>query len=459
MAGLIGLSMDTCIYRKKEFFDDFFFSFFYLQHLGEEHCGVSVIKNGKIESETNEGLIKPNKVAIFRHQNHIEKLEGIACCDIHPQPFQASHSKFGPFSIAFTGKISNQDDLADYLLKKGFFFASRKESQDLEIISFFLLGADNIIQGIKSLTEVVQGSFSLLILTFEGIYAFCSDGHWPLAIGEKTGATIISSESLGLENLGFKLTRDCKPGEIIFLRNGSWHMREDKSYNPKICSFLWVYMSSPASKVNGISVDNVRKRLGAILAKRDIERGFSPDIVIPVPDSGRFHAIGYHQEFIRQANENPGSIKIPFYDELLMRFPYSGRSFLLSTQEKRDLEAHLKILRSSGSYEGTRVVVCDDSIVRGTQFRKNLIPKLRSLGIDEIHLRISNPELFTPCLWGKTTQQGEMLAPKMTLTERKTFLRADSLVYCSVEDLVKAIGLPENQLCLDCNVAERVCCV
>jgi len=308
-----------------------------------------------------------------------------------------------------------------------------------------------------------------LILTPGGTYVFCSDCRWPLVIGEKAGATVISSESSGFENLGFRLIRDCQPGEIIFLRNGKWQIEEEgKPELGKICSFLWVYTSSPASSINGIPIDGIRKKLGAILARKDLKTGFFPDIVIPVPDSGRFHAIGYHQEFVRRAQEHVDRKLeaewacpeiVPFYDELLMRYPYSGRSFLLSNQEKRELEAHLKILKSSGDYRGKRVVICDDSIVRGTQLRKNLIPKLRSLGISEIHLRISNPELFTSCPWGKTTQQGEMLAPKMSLAERCKLLGADSLKYCSIDDLIEAIGLPEDQLCLDCNVVKSVCCV
>lgn len=463
MAGLLGLSMDRDIFRKEEFLDDFFWNFFYLQHLGEENCGFAVIKGDSIDAETREGLIKPNKGALFRRRDQIEKMEGIACCDIHPQPFRVRQSKIGPFAVAFTGRIVNQEDLVNDLLGKGYSFVSSDESQDLEIIAFCLAREGDIAQGVKNLVKLVQGSYSVLVLTTEGIYAFCSpDGHWPLVIGQKEGAAVISSETLGFRNLGFHPAWDCQPSQIIFLRNGKWKPQGilADSYPKKICSFLWVYTSSPASVVYGVSVDEVRKKLGAALARRDIENGFFPNIVIPVPDSGRFHAIGYHQEFVRRAQRHLGKgiisefyvdETVPFYDELLMRFPFSGRSFLLSTQEKRDLEAHLKILRSSGTYKGARVVVCDDSIVRGTQFRKNLVPKLRSLGIKEIHLRISNPELFTPCPWGKTTQQGEMLASKMSLEERRDFLGVESLEYCSVDDLAAAIGLPEESLCLDCN--------
>jgi len=460
MAGLLGLSMDVNVYRKPEFSGDFFQGAFYLQHLGEEYCGFGIIKNGDIQAESHEGLLKPNKAAFSRHQDQISKLEGIACCDICPQPHWIKQSRFGPLAIAFNGRISNQAELTSALLEQGYSFVSPPESQDLEIISFYLTKRDSIIpgidQGIKGLAKIIKGSYTLLILTVKGIYAFCSpDGHWPLMIGEKEGAAIVSSESAGFKNLGYKLAGNCRPGEIIFLRNGQWKSEADAEdcCRGKICSFLWVYTSSPASVFNDVPVDQVRKKLGAILARRDIRNVFFPDIVMPVPDSGRFHAIGYHQEFVRWANAISGTnahLRIPLYDELLMRFPYSGRSFL-SPPEKRESEAHFKILQSGGSYEGTKVVICDDSIVRGTQLRKNLIPKLKSLGIKEIHLRISNPELFSPCPWGKTTQQGEMIASQLSLEGRCNLLGVDSLEYCDIEDLVRAIGLPPRKLlCLDC---------
>jgi len=224
------------------------------------------------------------------------------------------------------------------------------------------------------------------------------------------------------------------------------------STKTQICSFVWVYTNFPNSVFKNVAVSAVRKRLGAALAKRDIKRGFIPDIVAPVPDSGRFCAIGYHQEFCRQINEKKID-RIPVYDEVLLKYPYAGRSYPRSSQTKRDLEAHIKQLRSGESYSGKKVVVCDDSIRRGTQTERNLVPKLRSLGISEIHVRISNPDSFSYCKWGKTIQKGELLAARIpSIKKRSAFLGIDSLEYTTVHELAEAIGLPLETLCIDCDL-------
>ena len=145
--------------------------------------------------------------------------------------------------------------------------------------------------------------------------------------------------------------------------------------------------------------------------------------------------------------------KVPLYEEALLKYPYAGRSYTPQREEARKLEAHIKLLRSGEDYQGKRVVVCDDSIVRGTQTQTNLVPKLRALGIGEIHFRISNPELLSHCPWGKTTQKGETLAyRKPSKADRIEFLGVDSLEYNTIDDLVKAIGLPREQLCMDCDL-------
>lgn len=301
---------------------------------------------------------------------------------------------------------------------------------------------------------MVRGAFTLLILAKEGIYAVRDpSARWPLVIGEKEGAVVIASESGGFSNLSFRLVRDLKPGEIIFLKDGKL---ETKDLLPlrrvQICSFLWVYSTFPNAVIEGIPASLVRKRLGIALARRDIKKGFIPDIVTPVPDSGRFHAIGYHQEFCRQMNEEKIN-KIPLYDEVLFKFPYAGRSYTPPTQKARDLEAQIKILPSGERYDGKKVVICDDSIVRGTQTQTNLVPKLRSLGIKEIHFRISNPELLSHCLWGKTTKKGETLASRFPSKEdRINFLGIESLEYNTIGDLIEAIGLSREKLCIDCDL-------
>ncbi len=244
---------------------------------------------------------------------------------------------------------------------------------------------------------------------------------------------------------------DLEPGEIVLLKNGRW---ETKGYMPKsdlqVCSFYWAYTGFPNDAFEGLPDSVVRKRLGASLAARDIEAGFIPEVVIPVPDSGRFHAVGYHQEFCRQMMA--GKIgRVPLYDELLMKYPYAGRSFIPETKEQRDREARIKLLASGEDCTGKVVAVCDDSIVRGTQTQTDLVPKLRQTGVKEIHFRVSYPELRSHCRWGKTTRKGEVLAGRIPAkADRITYLGVEGLEYNTVEDLVRAIGRPLEELCVDC---------
>jgi len=312
------------------------------------------------------------------------------------------------------------------------------------------------------MAERIKGAFALLVLTKEGIYAArCPTGHWPLVIGEKKGAIAVSSEPCGFKNFGFKLVRDLKPGEIVLFKGGKIETKAIISGEKvQFCSFVWVYTAYPNGVFWGIPASLVRKRLGAALARQDIERGFIPDIVAPVPDSGRFHAIGYHQEFCRQIME--GKIrKVPLYDEVLLKWPYAGRSFTPQEEEKRKLEAHIKLLVNGEDYTGKVLVINDDSIVRGTQTSENLVPKAESLGVKEIHFRISNPELHSYCPYGKTTKRGELFAAEiLSKEERIKFLNSKaenknivrSLEYNTVDDLVLAIGLPREKLCVDCDL-------
>jgi amidophosphoribosyltransferase len=216
------------------------------------------------------------------------------------------------------------------------------------------------------------------------------------------------------------------------------------------CSFYWIYTGFASDAFEGVPDSLVRKRMGAALARRDVASGFTPDVVIPVPDSGRFHAIGYHQEFCRQMME--GKVKrVPLYDELLLKYPYAGRSFIPSDQKQRDREARVKLLASGEDCRGKVIAVCDDSIVRGTQTQMELVPKLRMAGVKEIHFRISYPELRSHCPWGKTTRKGELLACRIpAIEDRMRFLGVEGLMYNTIADVADAIGRPLETLCVDC---------
>ncbi len=458
MAGLFALSIDLTAYQGK-FLDDLFWETFYRQHLGEQYGGLSTWDGKKIKIQTHRGLFRN---AFQNNLTDLKGTEGIGYCGHTREPLFV-YSKIGEMSVCFSGNIINRQELVDEF--KNFGHTFERGGDDIEIIVKLIAQGVDIIYGIKRMAEKIKGAFALLILTKEGIYAVrCPTGHWPLVIGEKKGAVVVSSESGGFKNFGFKLVRDIKPGEIVLLKKGKLETKGTISGEKvQICSFIWVYTAFPNGVFEGVPASLVRKRLGAALARRDIERGFIPDIVTPVPDSGRFHAVGYHQEFCRQMME--GKIrKIPLYDEVLLKWPYTGRSFTPQEEKERKLEARIKLLVSGEDYTGKVLVINDDSIVRGTQTSENLVPKAESLGVKEIHFRISNPELHSYCPYGKTTKRGELFAAKIPSKEERTeFLGSKagnkqivkSLEYNTVEDLVEAIGLPREQLCVDCDMLEK----
>ena len=480
MAGIFALSINPETY-KGDFKEDLFWGTNYERHLSEEKSGLAGLKKGWITHESRPGLFAPN----FKNKmDRFEGTEGIGYCGQDDEPFLGD-SELGPLCACFTGNIINRAELLAEIKRSGD-LVQRGDSIEV-ILNLVVRGARDgkgIIEGIKEMTKKIEGSYSLLILTREGIFAVCCPNYrWPLMIAEKEGAVAIGAESGGFDNLGFELVRDIEPGEILLIKNGSFKQVDTMpAKNPKICSFRWVYTDFVNSIIKGIPASWVRKRLGAALARRDIEKGFIPHIIIPVPDSGRFHAIGYLHEFCRQMML--GKInRIPFYDEYLHKYGFS-RSFLRPTQEERQKTAHYKIVISGETInhflkmlkdaelgeiveeikrtERIIVVICEDSVVRGVQIESNLAPKIRKVSEIktedgtlikvEIHVRASNPELLSHCPWGTTTKKGETLAQQCPkIEDRIRRMRIDGLAYNTIDDLIWSIGLPREQLCVDCD--------
>jgi amidophosphoribosyltransferase len=448
MPGLFAISVDPATSRAG-FLEDLFWGTFYHQHLGEAYAGLSTSSAGEFHIRTHRGRFRATFAGDLEG---LEGTEGIGCCGSVREPY-FTESRLGKLSACFSGSVTNLPELLGRFKNFGHVFT---RGDEIEIITKLLAQGANVVEGIQKLAKEIEGAFSLLILTEEGIYAArCQTGHWPLVIGEKEGATIVASETGGFANLGYRRVRDLEPGEVVLLRHGRCESRcTIPSGRVQVCSFYWVYTGFPDNVFEDVPDSLVRKRLGAALAARDIERGFIPDVVIPVPDSGRFHAIGYHQEFCRQMMAGREG-RIPVYDELLLKYPYAGRSFIPQDQKQRDKEARIKLLPSGEDCAGKIVVVCDDSIVRGTQAQTDLVPKLRQAGVKEIHFRISNPELRSHCRWGKTTQKGEVLADRIpAIADRAKYLGVEGLEYNTIQDLAAAIGRPIEGLCVDCSLSQ-----
>lgn len=459
MAGLAAVSAARGV-AKEKFASTFAHQLWYQQHRGEKFSGAAVLENGSIRTSVRRGL--------FRSRFDMEELKGnagIGYCGPAEEPY-SGYSRFGEWSICFCGNIKNSRELLAEFKKKGGVF---KGESDVELVIKIISQKDTILKGLKFLAETVEGSYSLLLLTPKGIYAALSpDGRWPLVLGKKEGKAVVATETVGFKNFGFERIRDLYPGEIGVLKEAEWFTKAVIKGKIQVCSFLWVYTAFPSAVYYGVSASMVRKRLGASLARSDIESGFIPHLAMPVPDSGRHHFLGYYQEYLRAIMR--GEIdRVPLLDEHLLRYRFSGRSFTRSTQEKREREAFIKIVEGGDSLENIKEIldifrevygdnlsrliasVIEDSTVRGTQLEQNLVPKVRDMGFDEVHIRASYPELKSYCPWGKTTKKGEVLVSRHPcLKSREKALRVDSLRYNEVEDLVRAVGLPRDNLCMDC---------
>lgn len=483
MAGLFGLSVSGCA-ESRLFPKWLYWGTSYVRHFGEENCGLAVSDRKAIRCEVYPGLFSSN----FGHRiNDFKGVEGIGYCGHFPEPFFAKKSRFGPFAICFSGRISNLEILTSQLESCGHIF---ERGDEAEVIAKLIVQGQSVVEGIQQMDSVVEGAYVLLVLARSGLYGVRSaSGQWLLTIGKhkKEDAMCISSATVGFYNLDFEIVREIVPGEIVFLDLGREPLiqqkyRVEKRAKTRQCSFWPVYTSSPADRPYGKPATLVREELGACLAKRDIVNGFVPHIVMPVPDSGRGCALGYHHEFCRQIML--GKIKtIPFYQEWLMKYGFF-RSFLAPSPKEREEIAHYKIVITSeriGSFlkmlqtagldsiaeditKNKRIViaVCDDSIVRGNQAKTNLVPKIRAIfeenGIRaEICLRISFPEIFSRCPFSDTTKKGETLAEKIeSREERAKELGVESIEYITLDELEKVLEMPRRKLCIYCALKNPV---
>jgi len=448
MAGISALSVNPKEY-KGEFALDFFLGQFYLQHLdfAEKHCGFSVCRKGRIETLLADGLLRPNFGSRLKD---LSGLAGIGYCGYFQQPFQIEGTRFGDIAICFSGNILNAEKIKKDLLAKGAVFGA--ETSGAEIALYLIASSNSIVNGIKRLAETIEGSCSLLILCNEGIYVFQLPGVYsPLVIGEKEGAVVVSSESVGFPNTGFVLVKDVNPGEIILLKNGKWEVLETikSSRDPKMCTMVWAFNAFSGSCFKNNPVSLVRKKMGAILAKRDIEeRSLLPDVVCPVPNIGRIYALGYYGECCRLLT---GKGKLPCFDEPLAKYTYAGRGVALRVGNKVMPEIDIKMIRHPEDHTKESIVVCTDSIVTGRRLRQRIIPWLKEMGFSEIHLRVAFPEIVRCCQWMEGIKRGKLLAILFPAKEdRAEFLGVNSVEHNTIEDFVKAIGMKKEEICLDC---------
>jgi len=375
------------------------------------------------------------------------------------------NSRFGRLAIAANGWIDNADELAKEMLEKGHSFSEvrRGRINQTELVAKLLNEGRTILEGIENIFNRIEGSCSMLILTGEGIYAARDRiGHFPLILGCGRNGYAVTSETAAFTNLGYKVEKYLGAGEVLLINEGGVEIKRAANKACKTCAFLWIYTGFPTSSYEGINAECVRERCGRCLARRD---DIKPDVVAGVPESGVAHAIGY-------AMESGISYRRP----IVKYTPGYGRSYTPPSQDIRDLVATMKLIAVKDVIKGSRMIVCDDSIVRGTQIKNYTIRKLRDNGASEIHLRVACPPLMFPCRYGASTRSKSELASRRAIralegkdidniepyldvrTEKykrmvewiRTDLNITSLKYLAIEDLIQAIGLPEEDLCLYC---------
>jgi amidophosphoribosyltransferase len=331
----------------------------------------------------------------------------------------------GGFALAQNGNLSNAMKLRRTLNRRGSIFQSTSDTEviiHLVATSQFTTSLDRLTDALKQ----VEGAYSLLVLTEEGLIA-CRDplGIRPLVMGKLGEATIFASETVALDVIGATFLRDVDPGEVVVVNgSGIRSFRPFESVSPRPCIFEHVYFSRPDSIAEGQSVYEVRKAIGAELSR---EAPVEADYVVPVPDSGVPAALGFSQES-----------RIPF--ELgIIRSHYVGRTFIQPTQEVRHLGVKLKHNANSALVHGKSIVLVDDSIVRGTTSVK-LVQMMRDAGAREVHMRIASPPTRHSCFYGvDTPERAKLLAAQMNVEQMRDYINADSLAFISIEGLYRAL--------------------
>jgi len=441
----------------------------YHSHLGTEYGGMAVLGD---DFARQIHIISQSqfKSKFFEDYRRMKGNKGIGVVSSSDEQPIYLNSKFGPFCVVTNGFIENAEELAKDMLKKGISFSevSRGIVNMTELVAKMITLGDDLIDGIEKIFDVIKGSCSLLLLNKEGVYAARDRyGHTPVVIGRRDDAYAVTSESSAFPNNDFKIVKYLEPGEISLISEEGVVQRSSGGTVNQICAFLWIYTGFPASNYEGINVETVRERCGQYLAKRD--RDIEVDLVSGVPDSGIGHALGYAIES-----------KKPYRRPLVKYTAGYGRSYTPPTQDTRDLIARMKLIPIHEVIEGNRILLCEDSIVRGTQLKNYTVRKLWDAGAREVHVRVACPPLMFPCRFSLSTRSIHELAARKAIrsleghdlenvTEyidhhsekyRKMVewiandLEVTTLRYQTVDDMVKAIGLPRENLCLYCWTGE-----
>jgi len=423
-----------------------YFSLHSLQHRGQEACGISSADGKKVHTIKDRGLVSQ----VFNDQK-LTTLSGTSAIGhnrystagddsiLDAQPVFARYD-LGEMAIVHNGNLTNAQEVRDGLIKKGAIFQTFMDTENL-IHLIAKSEEDKLLDRIVDAVKKIQGAYSLVFLSRTKMFAM-RDPHGlrPLSIGKVGDGYIVASETCAFDLVGAEYIRDVKPGELIVFEKGK-ELKSVQVYEPtpKHCIFEYVYFARPDSDVFGKNVYQMRKNMGAELAKID---PVEADMVVPVPDGGVPAALGYAQES-----------GIP-YEMGIMRNHYIGRTFIEPTQEMRDLKVKMKLSPITSLIKGKKLIVIDDSIVRGTT-SKRIVKMLKEAGAAEVHMRISSPPTTDPCYYGIDTPDKEnLLAANMSNEEMCEFMGADSLAYLTHDALLKSVQSENDEYCTACFTGE-----
>ncbi|MDO9266994.1 MAG: amidophosphoribosyltransferase [Sulfurimonas sp.] len=431
------------IYGNKEASRLAYFSLHALQHRGQEAAGISSSDGTKLQTIKKRGLV----MRVF-DEKKLETLKGSSAIGhtrystagddsiLDAQPVFARYD-LGEMAIVHNGNLTNAEEIRNKLIENGAIFQTFMDTENL-IHLIAKSKKEKLLDRIIDAVQRIEGAFSLVFLSRTKMFAMRDRfGFRPLSLGKlPSGGYIVASETCAFDLVGAEFIRDVEPGELLVFDED----KEPESIKvfeptPKHCIFEYVYFARPDSKVFGQSVYQNRKNMGIELARiKPVEA----DMVIPVPDGGVPAAIGYAQES-----------GIP-YEMGIMRNHYIGRTFIEPTQEMRDLKVKMKLSPMTDIIKGKRVIVVDDSIVRGTT-SKRIVRMLKEAGASEVHMRVSSPPTTDPCFYGvDTPDKDKLIAANMSLDDICKFIEADSLAYLDEASLLRSVNAKEDNYCTAC---------
>ncbi len=462
MGGFFGVtSKNDCVF-------DLFFGVDYHSHLGTRRGGLALYGEKGFNRSIHNIENSPFRTKFEKEINDMKGNFGIGCIsDYEPQPL-IIRSHHGTYAITTVGKINNVAEIEQRVLGDGnlhFLEMSGGDINPTELVAAIINQKKNLIEGIKYAQDLIDGSMTLLIMNEKGIYvARDKMGRTPAVIGKKKDSFCVSFESFAYLNLGYKHYKELGPGEIVIMTPEGVKTLAEPGKEMKICTFLWVYYGYPTSSYEGVSVEQMRYNSGMYIAKRDDAK---PDTVAGVPDSGIAHAIGY-------SNQSG----IPFSRPFIKYTPTWPRSFMPTIQSQRNLIAKMKLIPVHDLIEGKKLLLIDDSIVRGTQLRETT-EFLYESGAKEVHIRTACPPILYGCKYlnfSRSTSEMDLITRRVILQLEgqindeiiaeyinhespkyqkmvdgiREQLKFTSLQFTRMDDMINSVGIDSCKLCTYC---------